>query len=353
MTSIEEEKIIEHESTYMYSYYGIAEWREKCIVLSEQEIKSVKKALSAGIDSPLTTIVRLPFPKFAEEYYKNCKKAKKYFEDPAFGYKLYLLSDKVLETFAFYMRSNDIKDEDLKLLRYLKKEITFIFSNNLNDVIFAELSAKGKFFLVREIKFIYLSQYIDLEEAKKLGLKKAKQFEIDVANGSCSNGYELGAKLGYLNPTARYLMTHTLGLYGFKRQSVKEVAKELGISYGFLIRMFNELFSSFFLTLGEFKNKLGVIDKDYLSGEYIEYGHRNYKKYDLDVEIYRIFTQLSDFEKIILSSYSNSEIKAYIAYKYIFKDTKKTLEYLVADSCELRRMVEFADSIDPIGGDCL
>lgn len=353
MTSIEDEKIIEHESTYMYEYYGIAEWREKCIIMSEQEINSVKKALNAGIETPLTALVRLPFPKFALEYYKNCESAKKYFEDPAFGYKLYFLGDKALETFAFYMRNSHMKKEELKKImvpRYLTKEAELIFPYNLDDVVFSGLSAEGKIFLIREIKFIYLSQYIDLEEAKKLGLKKARQFEIDVANGSNSNGYEFETKLSSLNMTARYLMIHILGLYGFKRQSVKEIALDLGISYYLLNRMFKELFPCFFLTLGEFKNRLGVIDKPYNLGEYIEYGNRNYKKYDLEVEINRIHSQLSEYEKIVLSSHSNSEVRAYIVYKYIFKDAKKTLEYLVADSCELQRMVEFVDGINPIGG---
>lgn len=299
-----------------YRNYGISEWNEKCLVMSEEEIEEVVRELEQGETSPLLEIVKLPFPHFSAIYLQRFPSASSYVEDPAIGYKMYLLPDNILKYMFARLRYPDKKATDLKKelsIGQLEQDLgREIFSSTLEDALKIMSATSQNKTIAR--KFIYLSQYIDLKEAKRLNLSVIPQFEL-----AGTDGYELDKKLDLLNSCARTIMSLIIGLYGEKRHSYKEIGEKLGISADRVRKLVEYIFDLFFRPTVELKDAIGLKSLNYRFDDTREYMNWKYRDMDIALEVDFIRTFLSPLEKEVLNSYSKKEATLYIASKYMFK----------------------------------
>lgn len=323
--------ITEEENLRMLSQYGISEWREKCLVITLEEKTLIEETLDREGSIPFLEMIRKPFPKFVVEYLAANFDNLKYLKDPAIGYKLYLLSEAML-TFFFYKIRNpkiSIKDINNFINNHTKKyDLDIELNKPLDQLVSESVNKKNK----HPVKFIYLTQYIDREEARRLGLKKASQFDADFERTGNDYGYCLEEKMSLLNPAARTILANYLGLYGLDPLSINEIASKYSIPFGRIKTSLDILLPSLLLTYGEFKNALGFIDKDYKDGEYRQYASRKaYKKTDINLTVSYIGANLSGLEGEALKTHESAEITAYIMAKYVFKDPNIAMEYILKD----------------------
>ncbi len=304
---------------YMFRLYGIPEWNEKCAILSKDERLRILKDLRNGIFTPLVALVKLPFPKFASTYFRRYPKAAIYLNDPAFGHKLYILSNANKTTFKNMVQEKVVKvDKRSDLFSDIEESFFLPFDSFIKKISQSKMQYS---------RFLYITQYIDLETARRIGTSKAQIFEADE-----ENGYQLFEKLALLNTASRLIMVKYLGLYGHTAGSISNVSRELGISEDYIRKIIKILIEYLALPLGEFKVKIGYVDKDYGPKDYKEYTNKAFKNIDLRAEAAFIFKYcLSDKERSVLNSKSPQATIIYIASKYIFKSPIKTSEYLVLD----------------------
>lgn len=331
----EEEKNIQRE---MYTKYGIAEWFEKCLVLNDIERESIKSNLENGLNTALVALAKLPYPLFVRAYLSRFPAAEHYLSDPAFGYKLFLMSEPSTKILCETIRNPDITGAELEK-KYKRKSFDRMevseFMNTPLDMLPKILSPDSNFKPIW-LKYLYLTQYIDYEEAKKLGISFASVLERDRASGAQYDGYELEDKLKLLNPASRLIICKLLGLFGHTRMTIRDIVKEYGLADYKVRTLFNELFPSLLLTIGDFKNKVGYIEREYEPGEAKEYSNRKFRALDLDIQVKFIVNNvLSDSERLVLESMSNSEVAFYVAYKYLYHDKKKTMDSLVMDISDI------------------
>lgn len=333
-------KSSEHTVT-MYREYGISEWHEKCLVLSAVEVTSITNDLMKGIESPLVTLVRLPFPQFARAYLQKFAAAERYLKDPAFTYKLFLMTNSTVKVFCSKIRNPELTKAELEETFSVKYKNN-VYRAELDEFINTPLDVLPKIAstsvtaTVRLAKFIYLTRYINFDEAKKMDLGIVQFLEAERHAGVPADGYELEEKLKMLNSAIRLIFVKLLGLYGNPRKTTEEVAAEMKISASKIQSLYNELIPYFLKTLGDFKHKIGYVDADYLPGDTIEYANKAYRKLDLAFQIHFIYNHtLTADEKLVLSGYSNREASIYIAYKYMYHDREKVAKYLSLGRTEI------------------
>lgn len=267
----------------LFKTYGISEWEEKCIILTAEEQRIILKALVNNEFNHLVELVKLPYPKFACEYVKSYRSniwqrddglldldeylmqlGEKYSD---FGYKLYMMPRQMQNLLINYIR-NPKQDIYLLagtnsqacnfkiLLEYLRMpiedgyKILYTKKYNINSLR----------------RFIHIMQYVDAEEAEKLGLNGFTFKKFDKYRG-----FDMGEKLDALNPLIRHIVMEVLGLNG-AYVTINDVEAELNLPEHGLDKLFID---RFYLALtkssGEFKNYIGLIDKKYKPDEKREY----------------------------------------------------------------------------------
>lgn len=331
---------LRRESLSMFREFNISEWIQKSAVLSTREAASVKFSLENGIQDPLVKLVMLPFPQFITEYIKGWEKAKKYLEDPALGYKLYLLNTEQLVFFAMNIKGKLDYVADSKIQSQYNKKMRSIHTT-LQVPLGKYLVTAHTLNLIYLKKMVHLSQYIDREEAIRLGLSKAEIFTADWLRTGIDRGYALEEKMMCLNPAARAAFIRLFGLHGYDYLSVKDIAEDLDVPCSSLESITEIFLNTALLTLGEFKNAIGLIDKEYEVEEYRRYSNKKaLKKTDLKLSVAFTVSQLGGIEKVILQSLDNRSLMAYIANKYFFGNSHETMEYLLMDLIEVKNATE-------------
>lgn len=304
------------DSIKAYRNFGISEWNEKCLVMSEEEIQEVVRELEEGETSPLLEIVKLPFPHFSAIYLQRFPSANSYIKDPAIGYKMYLLPDNILKYMFTRLRYPEKKMNDLrKELKVGSLELAMgreIISGKLEDSLKIMSAISQNRVIAR--KFVYLSQYIDFTEAQRLNLSMVPYFEL-----ASSDGYELDKKLDLLNSGVRTIMSLILGLYGEKRHSYKEIGERLSISADRVHNIVEYIFDLFFRPTVELKDAIGLKPLEYRFDDTRQYTNWKYRDMDISIETDFIRSFLPPLEKEVLNSYSKKEARLYIASKYMFK----------------------------------
>lgn len=312
----------------MINKYKISEWTEKSIVLTDIEIASIFKDLEQEKESPLVVIARLPFPLFAEIYFRRLNLPSNFTSNPSFGYALYLLTNSEIKVIAKYAREEkeEKRDNDIinKFLEYLALPI--------EKIPFSKQSSVGATRLRQ--KFIHLTQYIDLEVAKKLNINLVPLFI-----NSNENGYEVERKLELLNPEIRRLVEN---YYGFNGQEVHDASKlspKIGLAKHKIKKIIDFLETSFFRSYGDFKNKLEPIGK---IDNMILYANRGYRALDIKLAVQHQIQQLSEIEKKALfkdtdttnfNFQKHNKAAIYIACKHLFPSMSavEQANYLLKD----------------------
>ncbi len=306
----------QEENIKMYREYGISEWREKCLVLSDSERAVFLYDLQNGRQSDLVTLVSLPFPQFITVYCKRFHAADPYTIYPDFGFKMYMLKDSTLRIWTRSLRDPKARLGDLK------KEYKCVYDRkDFNDIIhtpFNEIpkvcGTPVKTISELDIKYAYISQYIDTQTALEMELPIGSVFEQE----ENPLGFDLQGKLKTLNPIARTIISRTLGLYGYDRTGARTIAKELKISEDKAQKCVSLLFPVISRTLGDFKNKTGYLDPQATGNQgLIEYKYSPYRDLDIALETQYIKNNLLTPAQLqVLSSVSNSVLQIYLAAKF-------------------------------------
>ncbi len=214
---------------------------------------------------------------------------------------------------------------DLPYHTFLTSEFQILFETRLEDIPKISSSQKNK--RDYEIKYAYLTQYIDINEAKRMNMRVAETFRLMGVTG-----YGLEDKMRLLNPVTQTMMAFYLGLYGLPRLSKKEISLRLNLinSYDEIrkryraFKVFDYFFPFFLKTYGEFEHFLGYKKERQTPGNFIEYTSKPIRDLDVLIETTFIFSLLPQIEREILAKYTKEEVVIYLAAKYMFK-TPETL----------------------------
>ena len=340
-------------STTLYSQYGIAEWHEKCQILSVAEKIEILENLLTGSSSHTVEIVKLPFPEFVEVYFRDFSASSKYFEDPTFAYKLFFLRDYDLRYFAEKMRTPQKKREEI--LEEFAIPAAKNFFKNFQELLetpyenLPRIMSMVKRNREFEIKYAYLSQYIDTAEAKRLGLGIYDTFVRD----GIHEGFNLHGKIALLNPTMKMIFVHYLGLYGHLRKSKAEIERLMNlkkdpddiVDIGYHSKVYKhdliELFFSYFSkTLGEFKNYLGFSESRQTPGNIFEYGNKPVNELSIKMETNYILYNLPPEAKKVLQNLKQKQIIQYIVAKYLFKTKEALARTMVLTPQDAQRLLD-------------
>lgn len=327
----------EQENTEMYRKYGIAEWREKCLVLGTDAFE-VEACLRRGEETALTNIVKLPFPYFATLYFNSFQSADGYTSDPAFGYKLYMLKNAEIKLFSETIkkgkcinrkpRDYSIRISFVEIASSLKRDLeSFLTKPSTNSTLKEQ-----------EIKFAYISQYIDTKVAEQLNLKIVPFLEAEEDLG----GYNIEAKLDLLNPIARIIVARTMGMYGYDRTTKTKLSQILNLPTDKIRYFVNTIFPLMQKTLGEAKNKLKPIGSHEFSMQ--EYNNRDYRFKDIEIEcLYYLNCCATPAEKTILSGLSNDKMKLYIVSKHFGWTEEQVCRNMTVVSDDIERVHKMAE----------
>lgn len=302
------------ESKLLFEDAAITEWNEKKTMLSNLEYSAFMSDIERGIESPLVSLIRLPFPLFAE-IYMNRFPNNPVKNDPAIGYKLYLLTSAELKEFMSHIRS------EKKIHRISKQDLIIKLRTPLED-FYKTVTGYNQY--LADIKFIYITKYIDLQEAERINSKN-----LDFFRAEGTNGYELTSKLALFNPMLKGILEDGIGFEsGIRDQlemqySIRNYKKDI-------LREFTPTLKR---TVGEVRNKLGVMPaKTDDNTGFIKYTNKDFRNKDLSVLYLRYWYEvLSDQEKGILNSISRKYRLMYILYKYYNFTIEKTMRVLACD----------------------
>lgn len=334
------EKFKEELSLELYNIYGIAEWHQKYTLLTFDDRTQVLNYFKEGSDSTnkvseLIEQLKQPFPKFVVSYLSSSQEFTSMLErDPQLPYKLFFLTDSLLQYYGTAMKDPE------KLGRtnhHYRAKIEDIFSANIDD--FHSYSA-SQISIEKQLKFTYLTQYIDLEEAKKLRLSSADTFARDGVDG-----YEFEKKMDILNPRVRTIMMLFLGLYGHHFHGKKEIPKLLGCSYENAVKIIDILFPLFIKSTGVFENALGYDRESQINGNMHEYRNKVFRDADIALETAMLFERLSEVSKQVLLIHPFHERKIYLAAKFMFKDPQSLAKNLNLSTEEATKIVERVKNI--------
>lgn len=275
----------EIENREMFLKFGIREWREKCLVLSDNEIHLIKDNLNSNLESPLVCLVKLPFPQFIQVYLSRYEGSKKFLNKYGyeFFYKFYLLPYKSMRLLSEKIKHPEKKYDDIISSSSFYKGVRKDMSPELEESILYLSKNASNFLGINtkntDIKFLYLTQYITHEEAVKLGLPISLYHESEDIDG-----YDLERKLSCLNSGLRYIIVNYLGLYGYDRKSVRTLAKILGIDIEKVKRCLEMIIPLLSKTYNEYRVKLGIINPESDTFELIEYTNSVFNKYNLYIQ---------------------------------------------------------------------
>ena len=262
----------------LFKEYGISEWDEKCVILSGDEKISILNAIKNGENNLLVDIVRLPYPKFITEYIKLYRSSLDKREDKIIGLHDYLMqeSDKYYDLgYKLYVMPTKLTKLVVKYIKNPDENISQIIGTNYHGITFMDIilflsqplehayKSFGTQSLNKEAikKYLHIMSYVDETEAEMLGLTGFTFKKYDVYRG-----FGLDEKLDALNPLIRCMVEENLGLNGVY-MNLTEIESKLNINH-----ILNDLFTDeFYLALsrsvGEFKNYIRLIEKDYESDD--------------------------------------------------------------------------------------
>ncbi len=238
------------------------------------------------------------------------------------GYNAFLLVDKELGLFGGYIRGEKEKHYECKKINI--DLLTKLDFESFSNFILNSAARKNN---KTWAKMLYLTKYIDGKTAENLNLPISKTFKRDGVDG-----YELEKKLELLNPGLREMVGLYLGLDGDSSRSYVDVAKTVGLCKSRTINILDLLFSAMSRTLGDMKNKLGVVERseeEILRGDYIEYTNKIFNQMAIQVEIDHILNNLkSTIAGSVLENNSRKTIERYLVKKYMFSSEDKVMRNL-------------------------
>ena len=310
----------EEFNLFMYRQLGIAEWREKKSILSKDEVTEILKAIKAGISNDLIDLVKLPFPKFVEAYFSSIPSAQKsYFIDPQFAYKMYFLNDYTLQMFCEALRHP--KYSVKKLAHALELKTSYSFGDKIKSLIDTKLEDFSKMASFKNrkhnyrTKYIYLTQYIDIDEARRLNLPAVLRFI-----GCQVENFDLEGKLRLLNPTVEKIVIYYFGLHGYYRHSMEDICHLMNFSYRTVCENLENILD-FFLhnlekTLPEFAIAIGYDGT--LPNGMKRYRNEKFANLDAYFTTKAIFNTLPEEEQQFLEKLPFYAIRSYIEDRYLF-----------------------------------
>ena len=330
----------EENARSLYLLYGITEWPAKSNILTNEERLQVLNDLRNGTNSRLSKLVKMPFPSFATEYFKDFSQAQMYFKDPTFAFKIYFLTENQLRIFSEYMRTVDEIEKQIKNSDDKKDEF-----NNTRDIniILAELiminfeiivndmsSVKRK--RTSKIKFLQLMSYIDIDIAKSMNLSCARLFEI-----TSETRLDLEANLNLLNPAAKVMLILYIGLYGFKAHSMEEVSNILfGKNTDLTTQLINFLIPRITKSTKEFSHSIGFRGAAHPENMF-EYSVPTFKKLNIAIEVLALYNSVNEYTKAILDKMTSNYKKTYLVAKYMYKTPEslaRNMNLSIADAQE-------------------
>lgn len=333
----------------IYRNYGIAEWNEKCDLLTKEDHIQLLKDLENGLDSDIIEKMRLPFPKFVEAYFKNCPTFDTYFSDPTVAYKLYLLNSKGRKFLAEKMRYPILSDNAIANLlniidiRDCKHQVSYILYSKFDDLNITTSVAEVSKTQMR--KYAYLTQYIDLEESIRLGLSISEGLDFEdekTSKTSLKDHYifDLEGKLNMLNPVYRIIVVLYLGLYGHHMHSRKEIVEKLNISKETIKRAINTIFPFISQSLYLFGKSIGFSEEK--QDPYCKFFYKNQKFRTIDMALERqyYYASLSDDIKLLLSSYSETLVNIYLSSKAQYSNSSILAQYPSLIPAKLTNILE-------------
>ncbi len=329
----------QEENIKMYRDYGISEWREKCLVLSDVERINFLYDLENGIQSDLVAIVKLPFPQFVTIYCKRFPQADTYTARPDFGYKMYMLKANALKIYMELLRDPTAKRNELKRkckCQYDTNDFYDIMNTPYSEIPKACDTATKLVVSELGLKYAYISQYIDTKEALNMGLPIYYHFEQE----ETLKGFDLEGKLKTLNPIARVIISRSLGLYGYDRTKMTDIAREFNISNSYIQKCLALLFPPLLKTLGDFISKTGYQDPNETDNSgLIEYSYKPYRDLDIALETQYVKNNLlTEAQQQILSSVNNFTFQVYIANKFFGWTDEQICKNLITTQNDLDRI---------------
>lgn len=337
----------------LYRKYGIAEWREKCLILDEQEQQMILNNLNA-YEKPLVNLARLPFPKFIEAYYKLHGVIKtvdgkpkynvtsgyvNYLKDPSFGYRMYLLTDSEMKILnAHIMHPEMSKTEIAAITGATYSHEVDGHTREIMETPYERILRLNNDFQSKKDsteKFVYISQYITKEEAIKMGLTGLTY----ISNHEyLPDGFDLEGKLNSLNEPERMMIVRRLGLYGYDRTPKSAIPSKMGFTTDYIGKAIEYIVPALTASTGEFRAKLGYKPENDIEGSIKEYINPTYQKIDQNIMFgYAYKNLLTEQEREILATRSNKEQRIYIAKKYFYKTNEQVINNLSLAESDLKR----------------
>lgn len=337
----------------MFEYYGISEWEEKREILANEELALLIRELKKEPYNPtkptqissMINQLRLPFPKFAVNYFKSYGnyKVARYLLDPSFGYKLYLMPVKYLH------KMRDVWCGDAKKSVSCNTNPNDII-NKFNEFYITPLENIPNFMTSKRYnkelrrKFIYLTKYIDLEEAERLGLGNAPTFKVL----NC-DGYELNKKLALFNPIIRVIIEKYYGLKSGSKMEIKEIASLLHLRSDASISRIIKLMEPLLLKeYGVLESKLDPLKNDDGTIKTVDgtilYANKAFRNADLDLTSRYYFSSiLSPAGQTVVKetmSFSRTACLTYMIKKYIFPSmtTEEFSNYMIMDRTKIEKI---------------
>ncbi len=308
----------EENTRSLYLLYGITEWSAKCNILTNEEQLQVLNDLRNGTNSRLVELVKMPFPSFATEYFKDFSQAQMYFKDPTFAFKIYFLTENQLRIFSEYMRTvNEIEKSDEKKDEFnnsheLNITLDELMMMNFESIVNDTSSVKRR--RTSKIKFLQLMSYIDIDIAKSMNLSCARLFEI-----TGETRLDLEANLNLLNPTAKIMLILYIGLYGFKSHNMEEISNIFfGRNTNLTGQLINFLIPRITKSTKEFSHSIGYRGAAHPENMF-EYSVPAFKKLNIAIEVPVLYNGVNEYTKAILDKMTSNYKKTYLVAKYMYK----------------------------------
>lgn len=326
----------EENTRSLYLLYGITEWTAKCNILTNEEQLQVLNDLKNGTNSRLSQLVKMPFPSFATEYFKDFSQAQMYFKDPTFAFKIYFLTENQLRIFSEYMRTvNEIEKSDEKKDEFnnsheLNITLDELMMMNFESIVNDTSSVKRR--RTSKIKFLQLMSYIDIDIAKSMNLSCARLFEI-----TGETRLDLEANLNLLNPTAKIMLILYIGLYGFKSHNMEEISNIFfGRNTNLTGQLINFLIPRITKSTKEFSHSIGYRGAAHPENMF-EYSVPAFKKLNIAIEVPVLYNGVNEYTKAILDKMTSGYKKTYLVAKYMYKTPEslaRNMNLSIADAQE-------------------
>ena len=294
--------------------YGISEWEEKCMLLSNSEAVSVLDALRNGEYNLLVELVKLPYPQFANEYvklYRNSLMRRRdklsvlhdYLmqDSPEYadlGYKLYVMQPHLVKMVVDYLKCPEksiyaVCGTNRQDLNY--NDLIMFLNQPLEEVYKLRFSKQQNKDAIK--KYIHVMSYIDAKEAEKLGLDSFTYKRFGEYRG-----FDIEEKLNALNALIRHIVMENLGFNG-SYEKVYELAATLNVPDSLISQLLtDEFYVAFTKSAGEFKNYIKLLDRNYEPDERRAYAIKSpFKKVCDRIELNFVSNYLKENGDIIQS----------------------------------------------------